>query len=152
MLCIATHCPGCATATNVVHQLCWGKWKIQDTPRFYLAAVEKIDFSPWLWDKVWEWPGNEARDCSLMQKGSQVTMTSTSISTRVPLHVVVLLVITITLCWWCLNTYLEFTWCCKITKSVTTLLDQLSTVLTNRPLAFLYKLVSLFHTNLHVHV
>ena len=29
------------------------------TPRFYLAAVEKI--SPWLQGKIWEWPENEAR-------------------------------------------------------------------------------------------
>ena len=29
-------------------------------PRFYLAAVENIDYSPQLRDKIWEWPGNEA--------------------------------------------------------------------------------------------
>ena len=30
-------------------------------PRFYLTAVETIDFPPQLQDKIWEWPGNEAR-------------------------------------------------------------------------------------------
>ena len=31
------------------------------TPRSYLKFMEKfLDFSPWLRDKIWEWPGNEA--------------------------------------------------------------------------------------------
>ena len=29
------------------------------TPRFYLAAVAA--HSPWLRDKIWEWPGDEAK-------------------------------------------------------------------------------------------
>ena len=32
----------------------------QATPRFYLAAVEKNLESPWLRDKIWERPGDEA--------------------------------------------------------------------------------------------
>ena len=40
----------------------------QATPRFYLSVVEK---TPLLQDKIWEWPGNEARNVSHVKYSEQ---------------------------------------------------------------------------------
>ena len=131
----------------------------QATHRFYLAAVEKIDFSPRLCDKIWECPGNEARDCCLMQEGGQVTTASRSISMGVPLH---------SCCPSCnhnhhvsvMSLYLKYMHSilgvylvlqnhqiCNNSTGPT-----VRCTITNGPLALLYKLALLFHTNLHVQV